>query len=77
MRGAGYSTDTQSAFALAARQETHPAVRRVLDLNAWKINSWQEYASWKRHAAQWVAVSWREKTAKRAVSRGFAEVEEY
>lgn len=75
IRRAGYA-DCVSVFALAAEQEKHPAVRRILDLNAWKINSWKEYASWKRHARLWVAIEWREETNKRA-ARKFAEVVEY
>ena len=66
----------QQHFVTAATQEKHPAVRRVLGLNAWKIGSWQEYAKWKKHATRWVTIEWKEKTARLAVSRGFAEVVE-
>ena len=37
-------------LAAAIHSERHPGVRRILALNAWKMHSWKEYASWKKHA---------------------------
>ncbi len=62
-----------SAFALAVEQEKHPAVRRVMELNAWKIKTWREYASWKKHATQWVAIAWGEELGRMAALKGFVE----
>ena len=45
-------------LASAIHSERHPAVRRVLDLNAWKIKTWADYASWKRHARRFVRLGW-------------------
>ena len=64
---------TPSVFATAAAQEKHPAVRRVLGLNAWKIRTWREYASWKKHAQQWVAIAWQEELGRIAALNGFVE----
>ena len=68
--------DMESVFAIAARQEKHPAVRRILDNNAWKIDSWREYASWKKHAQQWVAIEWKRELGRIAAMNGFEIVEE-
>jgi hypothetical protein len=61
------------AFQVAASNETHPAVRRVMELNAWKIKTWREYAEWKKHAAHWVAIDWRHECRREAVMAGFHE----
>ena len=62
-----------SAFALAVEQEKHPAVRHVLGLNAWKIKTWREYASWKKHATRWVAIAWQGELGRIAAMKGFEE----
>jgi hypothetical protein len=67
---------TTSVFAVAAAQETHPAVRRVMEGNAWKIDSWSEYASWKKHAKQWVSIDWHQHCGRMAAIAGFEIVEE-
>jgi len=64
---------TAKNFEDAARQETHPAVRRVMELNAWKIKTWREYAQWKKHATKWVAIDWRHSCRREAVMTGFVE----
>lgn len=48
-----------NVFETAIANERHPSVRRVMGLNAWKITSWREYASWKKFARRWVAIDWR------------------
>lgn len=73
IKAAGFETDCMSVFAVAARQEAHPAVRRVMDGNAWKIKTWREYAEWKKHATQWVAVDWRQECRREAALAGFEE----
>ena len=65
-----------NVFATAAKVEHHPEVARVIELNAWKIKTWREYASWKRHARQWVALGWHlEQNRMWAAREGFTEVE--
>ncbi len=54
-------------LAAAIHSEPHAAVRQVLDLNAWKIKTWQDYAAWKRHGQNWVAINWRAK-CRQAIS---------
>lgn len=76
IKAAGFETGVTSVFAVAAAQEAHPAVRRVMEMNAWKIDSWREYASWKKHAQQWVAVDWRQECLLRRSLAGFEIVEE-
>jgi hypothetical protein len=46
-------------FQMAIDQESNPAVRRVLQLNCWKIKSWEDYAGWKKHGRKWVAIDWK------------------
>lgn len=58
---------TPNQYDIAVEQIAHPAVRRVMRLNVWKIRSWQEYALWKRRARKWVAIEWREKLQDREV----------
>ena len=48
-------------FQIAVDQEPNPAVRRVLQLNCWKIKTWQDYAAWKKHGHKWVAIDWHSK----------------
>jgi hypothetical protein len=60
-------------FALAAEQEKHPAVRHILGLNAWKIKTWREYASWKKQATRWVAIAWQGELRRYAALNGFVE----
>lgn len=48
-------------LAAAIHSESHPEIRRVLALNAWKIRDWSDYASWKNHSKKWVAISWKYK----------------
>jgi len=69
------TTHHLSVFALAAGQEKHPAVRRVLSGNAWKIKTWREYASWKKHATRWVAIAWQEELGRIAALKGFEEAD--
>jgi hypothetical protein len=51
--------EQMNKFQVAIDQESNPAVRRVLQLNCWKIKSWAEYASWKKHGRKWVAIDWK------------------
>lgn len=67
--------NTTNQFATAIAQEKHPAVRRVMGLNAWKIKTWREYASWKRHARNWVAIDWRQRQYEIEAQAGFVEAE--
>jgi hypothetical protein len=76
IKAAGFETGCVSVFAVAATQEAHPAVRRVMEMNAWKIDNWREYASWKKHAKQWVAMDWRQECHRMAALAGFEVVEE-
>ena len=57
----------------AIRAEKHPEVRRVLHLNSWKIKSWDDYSSWKKHARPWVSVAWRNKCR---LNNEFVEIQE-
>lgn len=54
--GSGAKEMKMNQFTVALAHESHPAVRRVLAMNAWKIETWGEYAAWKRHARMWVAL---------------------
>lgn len=63
-----------NVFETAIAQERHPSVRRVMGMNAWKIKSWREYASWKRHARRWVAIDWRQKSYDAVVHIDFVEI---
>ena len=67
------TTHHLSFFALAVEQEKHPAVRHILGLNAWKIKTWREYASWKKHAQRWVAIAWQGELRRIAAMKGFVE----
>jgi hypothetical protein len=65
-----------NTFEIAINQIHHPAVRRVMELNAWKIQNWREYASWKKHANRWVAIEWRQECRRKAAWAGFEIVGE-
>lgn len=63
-------------LATAIRAERHEQVRRVLDLNSWKIKSWADFASWKKHGRRLVAAAWRNKCRRAIASAGFVEIQE-
>lgn len=58
---------------VAIAGEHHPQVRRILDLNSWKIKSWADYASWKRHARWFVPQTYKNRLAQINASLGFDE----
>jgi hypothetical protein len=63
-------------LASAIHAEPHEQVRRVLDLNAWKIKNWSDYASWKKHGQRWVSIAWRNKCRLAVADAGFVEIQE-
>ena len=63
----------EHTIASAIRAEKHEQVRRVLELNSWKIKSWADYRSWKKHGQRWVSVAWRNKCC---LNNEFVEIQE-
>jgi hypothetical protein len=63
-------------LASAIHAEKHEQVRHILNLNAWKIQNWADYASWKKHGRSFVKIAWHKKCLASKADAEFVEVPE-